>query len=118
MNDLIPKYRQEQKKEAQKRKEREGGYVSRSGNYYTDEEMAALQEEGARRAEDGDNYLERWEAAKWKAAAYLNKEFPDVSKGAWAAAISNPDAAQFTSKKKEDRFRSAQKWVDKQASLI
>ncbi len=86
----------------------------RNWKWATKDEYDQVQEMNRQGASDGDDFLEAYEAAIDKAAAFLNQEFPQTPKATWKAALNNPDAVQFSNNRKYARFTAAQQWVDTQ----
>lgn len=109
-------YQAKQMKEAKKRQRREGGIVTRYGNYYTEEEWKESERMREEELAATDEWYSKYQAAIEKAAKVLNREFPDVPVAKWRQALesANPGRIQFTSAKKEERFNAAIEWIGTQ----
>ena len=86
-------------------------WTQRIINLSKDEDAVELRRQ---QAQEADDYLEAYEAAIEKAAACLNREFPQVPASTWKAALNSPDSVKFTDENRKARFQAAQVWIGTQ----
>lgn len=106
---------------AQKMKAKNGGHVTRYGNYYTNEEWATIQAEYEAEANAANEALDKIEIIIKQAGRMLEDAGIDKGKGySIAYKMYNEGASifQFSSKEKEETIKAIEAWMTKEERKI
>ena len=110
----------EKRQAAKARQKREGGIVTRFGNYYTPEEWAEMQAGFEQRYQEAAGFLDKMQAIKEQAMSMIEKSglFTAEQLPKIRAILENPARAQFTSEKKREAVEAASQWFHQKMSRI